>query len=96
MVVQITVAMKKLVYALIIIAQRDITIQECVIKPVEINVEEKENVIYSQVNALFAMIINGEIIAIKNAQQIAKWMEELIVAMLKILKIIKKGLMLKL
>jgi hypothetical protein len=96
MVVQITVAMKKLVYALIIIAQRDITIQECVIKPVEINVEENENAIYSQVNALFAMAINGEIIAIKNVQQIAKWMEELIVAMLKILKIIKKGLMLKL
>ena len=87
------VAMEKLVYVLIIIAQRDISIQECVTKPAEINVKEKENAIYSQVNALVAKRISGELIVRVNAQKIVKWMEELIVVMLKKIRS-KKGLIL--
>ena len=77
------VAMKIQVYALIIIVLVNILIRECVIELVEKNVEEKENVIYSLVNALTAKKINGGLIVELTVRPNVKMMGELIVVMLK-------------
>jgi hypothetical protein len=65
-------------------------IQECVIKIVEVIVEEKENAIYLLENVSVAKGINGEKIARKIVQKNAKLMGELIAVMLKNKNIIKE------